>query len=310
VAAEIVEGTVPRDKIDVQGAMLGTATFDWKKSESTILPGAICEHLTSSGGVMSAGAGQTPLSEFLRHGAAGASGTATEPYAIQAKFPTPWMQVHYARGCTLGEAFYQSVLGPYQLLIVGAPLCRPWANVPAIYVKGVREGATVEGMLKLEPAATVAGQAGISHFELFVDGSVRARCRPGESLELDTRRLADGYHELRVIVHEAGPIRSQGRWIVPMTTANHGRAIELSISPRGTIPAGESLSVSARSPGSMGIAVMHNTRMLGRIVGEEGKIEIEADKLGSGPVRLHGVGLAKEPSQGNVASAPVELMIP
>ena len=137
-----------------------------------------------------------------------------------------------------------------------------------------------------------------------------ARCRPGESLELDTRRLADGYHELRVIAYEAGPIRSQGRWIVPMTTANHGRAIEFSISPRGTIPTGESLSVSARSPGSMGIAVMQNTRMLGRIVGEEGNIEIETESLGSGPVRLHAVGLAKEPSQGNVASAPVELMIP
>ena len=60
--------------------------------------------------------------EFLRHGAAGSSGTVTEPYAIQAKFPTPFIQTVYAHGYTLGEAFYQSVSGPYQLLIVGDAL--------------------------------------------------------------------------------------------------------------------------------------------------------------------------------------------
>ena len=40
------------------------------------------------------------------------------------------IQVHYARGCSLAEAFYQSVYAPYQLMIVGDPLCRPWANIP------------------------------------------------------------------------------------------------------------------------------------------------------------------------------------
>ena len=86
---------------------------------------------------MSSGASQTPLSEFLRYGAAGASGTVTEPYAIAEKFPHPMLQVHYARGCTLAEAFYQSVCGPYQLLIVGDPLCRPWANIPKVTVAGL-----------------------------------------------------------------------------------------------------------------------------------------------------------------------------
>lgn len=310
VAAEIVEGIVPRDRADVRGVMLGTANFDWKKSKSTILPGAICEHLTSMGGVMSAGAGQTPLSEFLRHGAAGASGTVTEPYAIQAKFPTPWMHVHYARGNTLAEAFYQSIHGPYQLLIVGDPLCRPWANIPTVRVEGVEAGATVKGVLELVPTATIPGDSEVSHFELFVDGSIPARCKPGESLELDTRRLADGYHELRVIAHEAGPIASQGRYVIPITTSNHGRKIELTVTPRGQIPAGASLSVSIKSPGSMGIAVMHNTRLLGRIVGEEGQLEITPGQLGSGPVRLHAVGLAKGFAQTNVVSAAVEVALP
>ena len=69
--AEIVDGVLPEKKNDVQGVMVGAADFDWKDCGSTILPGAICEHFTSFGGEMRAGAGQTPLSEFLRYGAAG-----------------------------------------------------------------------------------------------------------------------------------------------------------------------------------------------------------------------------------------------
>ena len=160
MAAEIVEGTLPEGKNDVQGAMLGVADFNWKASHSTILPGAICEHFTSFGGDMHASAGQTPLSELLRYGAAAASGTVTEPYAIPHKFPSPMMQVHYARGCTVAESFYQSVLCPYQLLIVGDPLCRPWANIPEITVAGVTAGETVHGEIKVKPHGPLCRRRG------------------------------------------------------------------------------------------------------------------------------------------------------
>ncbi len=227
VSAQIIQGVVPKDKPDVQGLMLGTAKFDWKSTGSTIRPGAICEHLTSYGGVMRKDASQTPLSEFLRYGAAGSCGTVAEPYAIQEKFPMATIHVHYARGCSLAEAFYQSVYGPYQLLIVGDPLCRPWANVPRVEVEGVEPGASVSGRLKLSPSATVDGKAGIGYFELFVDGRLVARRAPGKPFELDTTRLADGRHELRIVAIEAGPIRSQGRLIVPIKTSNHRRAMPL-----------------------------------------------------------------------------------
>ncbi len=164
VAAEILDGTVPRNKPDVQGAMLGVADFDWKASGSKILPGAICEHFTSFGGVMN-GSNQTPLSEWLRYGAAAASGTVTEPYAVAQKFPAPAMQVYYARGCTIAESYYQAVLSPYQLLIVGDPLCRPWANVPEITVAGVTWGGPVKGDMKLSPKARFAGGVQAEHFE-------------------------------------------------------------------------------------------------------------------------------------------------
>ena len=76
--------------------MLGSPTVPWGSTGSKILPGAIVENFTSYGGVLTKGAGQTPLTDFLRYGAAGSSGTVIEPYAIPNKFPAPAIQVHYA----------------------------------------------------------------------------------------------------------------------------------------------------------------------------------------------------------------------
>jgi uncharacterized protein (TIGR03790 family) len=308
VQAEIIEGTIPQHKNDVQGAMIGAASFDWKSSGSTILPGAICEHFTSFGGMMSAGAGQTPLSELLRYGAAGASGTVTEPYAIANKFPDPMVQVHYARGCTLAEAFYQSVRGPYQLLIVGDPLCRPWADIPQVSVAGVQAGATVQGPLALRPTAVPAGKNGVDHFELFVDGLRLTSCVPGGTLKLDTNLLADGAHELRVVAIEAGAIRSQGRQILPVITANHQRTIDVSCTPPHAVGAGQSLAVTVKAPGSANIVIFQGSRVVGKIAGAQGHVDIDSATLGSGPVQLQTIGLGQG-LRNNVWARPLEVEV-
>ncbi|MHC4874253.1 MAG: hypothetical protein ACYTFY_20570 [Planctomycetota bacterium] len=126
IKAEIVEGKLPQKKTDIAGAVLGTAAFDWKKSESIILPGAVCEHLTSFGGRLFKSAGQTPISEHIRHGASGSSGTVAEPYAIQAKFPMPYFHCYYTSGYTMAECFFMTIKQPFQILLIGDPLCRPW----------------------------------------------------------------------------------------------------------------------------------------------------------------------------------------
>ena len=250
VAAEILEGNVPEGKNDVQGAMLGVADFDWKASQSTILPGAICEHFTSFGGDMHAAAGQTPLSEWLRYGAAAASGTVTEPYAIPNKFPSPMMQVHYARGCTVAESFYQSVLCPYQLLIVGDPLCRPWANIPEITVAGVTADETVHDEIKVKPKARFAGGVEAEHFEMILDGLKIRECPPDGSLEVDTAMIADGAHELRVVAVSKGPVPARGEKIIPFTSANHDRTIQVTCEPEKVVSLKKSLIITAKSPKS------------------------------------------------------------
>jgi uncharacterized protein (TIGR03790 family) len=291
VNAQILDGVLPQQKRDVQGLMTGIADYDWKASHSAILPGAICDNFTSFGGIMSSGSGQTPLSEFLRYGATASSGTVTEPYALAYKFPSALSQVHYAQGCTVAEAFYQSVNGPYQLLIVGDPLCRPWANIPRVTYSGLAPGKSVSGKISIQPTAAFDGKSTAEHFELFVDDLRTAICGPGGALGFDTALLADGYHELRVVAVEAGMIRSQGRAVIPIATSNHGHAIEASVSPTGSLSPIKPITVTAKSPGSIGIAVMHNSHLVGRIAGESGAVRINPITLGYGPVVLRAVGL-------------------
>lgn len=213
--AEVFSGVLPQKKDDVAGAVIGTATFDWKKSDSTILPGAICEHLTSFGGIMRAGAGQTPLTELLRSGAAGASGTVTEPFAIPHKFPSPFLHVHYARGCSLAEAFYQSVFGPYQLLIVGDPLCQPWATFPEVTLSGIESGERLDRIVQFRAESKPMAK----HFEIFIDGRRADIVKSGQPIRVDTSSLSPGSHEVRVVAVEASAIETRGRKILTVTVA-------------------------------------------------------------------------------------------
>ena len=309
VAAEVIEGTVPLNKPDVQGVVMGTAVFDWKVSGSTILPGAVCENFTSFGGVLKTNNKQTTLAEFLRYGAAGSSGTVTEPYAIPSKFPSPLIQVHYARGCTLAEAFYQSVEGPYQLLIVGDPLCRPWADIPNVSVTGVESGTVVNGSLALKPAATVMGEKPVDVFELFVDGRRMAACNAGGTLALDTTKLADGYHDLRVVAVGPVPIESQGRHLISVELRNHDRTITASLATEGPLRSAMPLQIDVKSPGSIGVLAVQGTRIVGRVVGPEGQIEIPPNTLGTGPVRLRVVGLGEGGMQASVMAKPLEFSL-
>ena len=195
---------------------------------------------------------QTPLSVFLRNGAAGTSGTVTEPFAIQNKFPHAMVQVHYARGCTLAEAFYQAVYAPYQLLVVGDPLCRPWANIPQVAVDGAKAGETLKGNVALRATATLPRGGSVDRFELFIDGLRVASESAGEPLELDTRLYADGDHELRVVGIENSAIESQGRAILPVRFDNYGNSIRFEISAATDKPLrlGQKIQLSAEARGA------------------------------------------------------------
>lgn len=320
VKAEILEGILPQGRRDVAGLVTGTPDFDWPASGSRLVPGAICDNLTSFGGVFTPGAGQTPLSAFIRAGAAGACGTVIEPYvmlpngganspaAFQPKFPHPAVQLHYVRGASLAEAFYQAVRSPHQLLVVGDPLCQPWAVIPEVEIVNAADsqplepGATLTGTLQLEPRASLPDGGIADRFELYVDGVRVAQCSLGERLPLDTTALADGHHDLRVVAIAAADIETQGRRIVPVTVSNHGLALTLAAEPR-RVRAADTVRVSLTGAGLESAIIYGMGRVLGRTATGQATIEVPAELLGRGPVTLRATGRTG-PNPGDAVNAP------
>lgn len=131
--AKVIEEALPTKRVQCAGLMIGTPTFQLTQSGAELMPGSIADNLTSLGGAMT-DASQTKATEFIRHGAAISSGAVTEPYSIINKFPNPLIHDAYTDGLTSAEAFYSTVLCPYQLLIVGDPLCQPFTQPPRFQI--------------------------------------------------------------------------------------------------------------------------------------------------------------------------------
>jgi uncharacterized protein (TIGR03790 family) len=92
------------------------------------LPGAIGDHLTSFGGMLTDSPQMSSL-EWLQAGATGSYGTVVEPCAILGKFPDVRVVIgHYLLGETLIEAYWKSVAMPGQGLFIGEPLAAPFSN--------------------------------------------------------------------------------------------------------------------------------------------------------------------------------------
>ncbi len=101
------------------------------------VPGAVADHLTSTGGVLD-GSGQMSALRWLEAGATGSYGTVVEPCNFVNKFPHPEvMLAHYAAGESLLEAYWKSVQMPGQGIFVGEPLAKPYGGF-RVRVRGSR----------------------------------------------------------------------------------------------------------------------------------------------------------------------------
>ena len=305
---EVCTTKVPVRERRVLGVSSGTPVFNWTQTGSRLVPGAIGDNFTSFGGRMDF-AGQTKLSEFIRHGAAGASGTVIEPYAIPNKFPHTLIHAHYARGCTLAESYYQSVAGPTQLLIVGDALCRPFSRLPTIEVSGLKPDDTIKGSVSVG-FNTEKSPVPVGSIELFIDGRRVHRQTGSRSFKLDTTGLSDGYHEFRVIAVQAGLIGATGNKIIPVKVNNHGRNIELSCQHQDYLDT-DTIRFSAKSNWGDEIGILQNGRMIARKQGRDVKFSIPAVTLGRGPVKLEALSISEDSDAVNrtIASFPVSLEI-
>lgn len=90
------------------------------------LPGAVGDHLTSTGGKLTDSSQMSAL-RWLEAGATGSYGTVVEPCAHPTKFPNPGVIMqHYVQGETLIEAYWKSVQMPGEGIFIGEPLAAPF----------------------------------------------------------------------------------------------------------------------------------------------------------------------------------------
>ena len=97
------------------------------------VPGAIADHLTSTGGELNDGNGQMSSLKWLEAGATGSYGAVVEPCNFIRKFPRPDIVIgDYLDGESLIQAYWKSVAWPGQGVFIGEPLAAPYAHQTTI----------------------------------------------------------------------------------------------------------------------------------------------------------------------------------
>ena len=122
-----VNANVLKDKNDVMFYFTGLAHVK-NIGSNHFMDGAMADHLTSAGGILS-GSKQMSLLNWLDAGATASFGAVIEPCNYPQKFPHPGVAIeNYIQGNSLIEAYWKSVVRPGQGLFVGEPLASPFAK--------------------------------------------------------------------------------------------------------------------------------------------------------------------------------------
>lgn len=282
--AQTLVGIVPPNGSICNGVMTGASTVN--VSGLTLRPGSFADHMTSFACTFSSPS-QTKASEWIRAGASGSSGTVEEPCNYVGKFNNPRLHAFYYQGMSLGEAYLRSMqFVPFQGLLLGDPLTRPFARFPTVSLVNPPSGP-VAGTILLTPSGSAPPPAAIGQFDLYIDGVRHSTVStPGGAFTVNTTLLADGWHDLRVLAEDSTPVKTIGRWTGSLLVNNLGRTTTLNASPgAGNLTKVYTFDVNATGADIREIRLLHN----GRVVGARttaGPIFIWGQTLGAGDVSL------------------------
>ena len=300
----------PRQAGDLGGLMLGQRLIEPERY-GRLVPGAAADHLTSFAAHFHV-ADQSKLTAWLTHGAAVASGTVVEPTAAWSKFPQARLFAHAARGCTWLEAYAQAVRCPLELLVVGDPLCAPFAPPRPVSLALLSESpdAAVSNQIEFSAAPLRAEAGRTFDFLYLLDGRTLPKAQGGR-ISLDTRSLSDGWHELRVVTYEAGGVRHQAFATRGFRVCNHGRAVEarLSGNPQAVdLDHPLRVDVQARGGTPIELALVAQERVVARTTNAaDGGLLLNPRLLGAGPHHLQAIAVFADRMA--VRSAPMDLHV-
>jgi uncharacterized protein (TIGR03790 family) len=125
VDVEILHDSGLKGRQDVLFYFIGASAVP-ALTTNRFLPGAIADHLTSFGGMLTDSPQMSSL-RWLEAGATGSYGTVVEPCNFPSKFPDiRVLMTHYLAGETLIEAYWKSVVMPGQGVFIGEALAAPF----------------------------------------------------------------------------------------------------------------------------------------------------------------------------------------
>jgi len=213
----------PLTQTNLLGVLTGAETVT-PAAFGTFAPGAFAEHLTSWSAEFQKP--QTKCTEWLTAGATVTAGMVTEPYNAWAKFPHARFFVYYASGCSAMESFYQSILSPVQVLLLGDPLSQI-AGMP-VEIKAI--GLSKEITSSLDAAfvaeAKFPGPVKGLYSALF-DGKQIKEADNITLIELPFKTAGDGYHEVRIIAQALSTVTPGGFKDFPVIINRKGRSIAI-----------------------------------------------------------------------------------
>lgn len=276
-------------KTDILGLQNGRTHID-PLGYGRYLPGAMAEHLTSCGAIFD-DSGQSHCTAWIDAGATASSGAVTEPYAIWTKFPASTFYVYYAQGCTVIESFFQSVKAPLQLFMVGDPLSCPWRKmfaVTLVTLKDDPQSGMADFFAQLMPAAPPG--SGI-RFKVYLDGVPVFHPPVKSMISLDTRKLSDGFHRLRMVAEFGINVTWSAFDEKGFEVDNHGKRVVMGgVSGKEKIPMSEKRSIPVSFTGkpvraglACGVKELYSMD-----ISEEASAILSFDPaiMGSGPVEL------------------------
>ncbi len=154
-----IKGQALEDQKDVLFYFTGLVSVPGIET-NRFLPGAIADHLTSTGGQLT-DSKQMSIMQWIKAGATGSYGAVVEPCNLLQKFPYPLVVMdRYISGESLIEAYWKSVKMPGQGIFVGEPLARPYSGYKIISKSGqkfVRVWSLSSGRYVLSGAVSGVG---------------------------------------------------------------------------------------------------------------------------------------------------------
>lgn len=166
--AEYVAEPEVRDRRRMMGYFTGRQRVHI--ASNSFAKGALAGNLTSFGGYLLDGGGQTSILSFIQYGAAGSYGTVVEPTNIFTRWPHYALTLDYVRGATVADAYLRHLMDPSLGVVVGDPLCAPFARPPAVDIAFPDELADLDDLppVSLEVVEGADG-VGLSRVELWLD---------------------------------------------------------------------------------------------------------------------------------------------